>query len=60
MRSALIIGTLLFLCSCQEPYEKAVAEHINKTMSNPGSYERIELGTIFSYNNVYEPAFSAL
>lgn len=55
MKAALIIGTLLFLCSCQEPYEKAVSEYINKTMNNPGSYERIELGKpqIFSPTTMF-------
>lgn len=43
MRATPIIGLLLCLCSCQEPYEKAVTDYINKEMDNPASYERIEL-----------------
>lgn len=43
MRAIPIIGLLLCLCSCQEPYEKAVTDYINKEMDNPASYERIEL-----------------
>lgn len=60
MRSALVIGTLLLLCSCQEPYEKAITDYINREMDYPGSYERIELGKpqIFSPTTMFMSALS--
>lgn len=50
-----IFGLLVCLCSCQEPYEKAVTDYINKEMDDPASYERIELSKpqIFSPTTMF-------
>lgn len=60
MKMLSIIGLLFFLCSCQEPYEKAVTDYINKGMADPGSYERIELGEpqVFSPTTMFMSSLS--
>lgn len=46
MRAVLIIGALLFLCSCQEPYEKAVKQYVQDNFYDPSSYECVELSDV--------------
>lgn len=46
MRSILIIGLMLCLCSCQEQHEKAIEDYIQKNFNDPQSYECVEIGKV--------------
>lgn len=46
MKSALIAGFLLCLCSCKQSHEKAIDEYIQNNFNDPSSYECVKLGKV--------------